>query len=94
MTPVATKVERSGPGVRAALAEFAPAECAAFEAQFRQALVDAAQAFELGPVEAVLDRWWGIAAIRANPLSPAEQERVAWARTGNDSGWSDGPAPR
>ena len=86
-----TKIERSGPAVRAALAEFAPQECAVFEEQFRQALLDAEQRFDLRPAEAVLDRWWGIAAIRANPLSAAEQDQVARARAGDDSGWADGP---
>lgn len=62
-----------------------------FEEQFRQALLDAEQRFDLGPVEAVLDRWWGIAAIRANPLSPAEQDLVARARAGDDTGWADRP---
>ena len=62
-----------------------------FEEQFRQALLDAEQRFDLGPAEAVLDRWWGIAALRANPLSPTEQDLVAGARAGNDTGWADGP---
>lgn len=63
-----------------------------FEQQFRQALLDAEQRFDLGPAEAVLDRWWGIAALRANPLTPAEQDLVARARPGDDTGWADGPA--
>ena len=36
--------------------------------------------YDLAPAEAVLDRWWGIAVIRANPLS--EQEQLARARDG------------
>lgn len=91
MTTATTRIERSGPAVRAALAEFAPQECAVFEEQFRQALLDAEQRFDLGPAEAVLDRWWGIAALRANPLSPAEQDLVARARAGDDTVWSDSP---
>lgn len=91
MTGVTRKIERSGPAVRAALAEFAPAECALFEQQFRQALIKAEQGFDLAPVEAVLDRWWGVAAIRANPLSPAEQDLVARARAGDDAGWAEQP---
>ncbi len=61
----ATKIERSGPAIHATLAERAPAECAEFEAEFRQALTRAEIDFDLRPVEALLDRWWGIAAIRA-----------------------------
>ena len=92
MTTATTRIERSGPAVRAALAECAPQECGVFEEQFRQALLDAEQRFDLGPAEAVLDRWWGIAALRANPLSPTEQALVARARAGDDTGWADGPA--
>ncbi len=40
----------------------------------------------LRPLEAVLDRWWGIAAIRANPLSEQEQAQLARARGGDFSG--------
>lgn len=71
------RVERLGPAVRAALAEFAPGECARFEADLRQALVAAGDDLDVARVEAVLDRWWGIAAIRANPLTKAERELVA-----------------
>ncbi len=91
MTTVTTTIERSGPAVRAALAELAPQECAVFEQEFRQALLDAEQRLDLRPAEALLDRWWGIAAIRANPLSPTEHDLVARARAGDDTGWADGP---
>ncbi len=30
----------------------------------------------------MLDRWWGIAVIRANPLSEQEQAQLARAREG------------
>ncbi|MPZ67862.1 MAG: hypothetical protein GEU83_21070 [Pseudonocardiaceae bacterium] len=63
MTAATTKIERSGPAIRAVLAEASPAE------------------FDLAPAEAVLDRWWGIAAIRANPLSEQEQAQLARAST-------------
>lgn len=89
MTTVTTTIQRSGPDVRAALAKFAPQECARFEEQFRDALVDAEQRFDLAPVEAVLERWWGVATIRANPLSQAEQDLVTRARDGDDTGWLD-----
>ncbi len=77
--------------MRAALAQYAPQECALFEDEFRQALQAAEQGFDLGPAEAVLDRWWGLAAVRANPLSPIEQDLMSRARSGDDTGWSDGP---
>lgn len=83
----ATKVERSGPAIRAALAELAPAECVEFEAEFHQALARADADFDLGHVDAVLDRWWGIAAMCANPLTEQERELIVRARAGVDSGW-------
>jgi hypothetical protein len=78
-----TKVERSGPAIRAALAEFAPDECAQFEAEYAQALSRAGAACDLAPAEAVLDRWWGIAATRANPPSEQERAQVTRAEAGD-----------
>ncbi len=83
----ATKIERSGPAIRATLSALAPDECTEFEAEFRQALVRADAGFDLGPVDAVLDRWWGIAATCANPLTEQEHELVVQARDGVDTGW-------
>jgi uncharacterized protein DUF6247 len=83
----ATKIERSGPAIHAALAELAPDECAEFEAAFRQALATAEIDFDLAPVEAVLDRWWGAAAIAANPLTDQERDQIARARAGDETGW-------
>ena len=82
----ATKIERSGAAIHAALAEATPEECGRFEAEFRQALARADTDFDIS-IERVLDRWWGIAAIRANPLSAAEREQVARARAGDETGW-------
>ncbi|MGH4013395.1 MAG: DUF6247 family protein [Pseudonocardiaceae bacterium] len=86
MSVATTKIERSGPAIRAALAELASDECAQFEAEFQLATAQAAETFDLAVVEAVLDRWWGIAAIRANPLSEQEQEQLARARAGDVTG--------
>lgn len=82
----ATTIERSGPAIRAALVEHAPEECVQFETEFQQATQRAGQTFDLAPVEALLDRWWGIAAIRANPLSEHEQAQVARAKAGDFRG--------
>lgn len=87
MTVTTTKIDRSGPAIRAALATFVPAECEQFEAEFQQAVAEAGEKFDLTAVEAVLDRWWGIATIRANPLTEQERALVAQARAGDDSGW-------
>lgn len=83
MTTTRATVERSGPAIRAALAQCAaPAEREQFEAEFRQALAEAAGEFDLAPVEAVLNRWWRITVLRANPLSEHEQAQLARARGG------------
>ena len=68
MTTATTRIKRSGPAIRAVLAEVSPDECAQFEVEFAQALARAGAEYDLAPAEAVLDRWWGIAVIRANPL--------------------------
>jgi len=86
MTVATTRIERSGLAIRAALAEVSSPECAEFEAEFAQALARAGAEFDLAPVEKVLDRWWGIAVIRANPLSEEEQAQVARAKAGDFTG--------
>ena len=83
----ATKIERSGPAIRAALTELSPAECTEFEAEFRQALAYADADFDLCHVDAVRDRWWGIAVMCANPLTEQERELIVQARAGVDTGW-------
>ena len=55
MTAATTKTERSGPVIRAALAEFAPDECAQFEAEFQQAIAQASETFDLASLDAMLD---------------------------------------
>jgi len=82
MTAAMTKVERSGPAIRSALAETSPEECARFEAEFGEALARAGAEFDLAPAAAVLDRWWPIAVTRANPLTEHEQAQLARARDG------------
>ncbi len=62
------------------MAEASPSECARFEAEFAAALTRASAELDLASAEEVLDRWWGIATIRANPLTEAEREQVARAR--------------
>ena len=81
-----TKIERSGPAIRAALAETSPSECARFEAELTAALQQASAELDLTPAEQVLDRWWGIAVIRTNPLADAEREQLARARGGDFTG--------
>jgi len=86
MSVATTKIERSGPAIRAALAEFAPDECALFETEFQRAMARACETFELAPLDAVVDRRWGIAAIRITPLSEQERAQVERAKTGDFTG--------
>lgn len=86
MTTAIRSIDRSGPAVRAALAEVAPAELGLFEAEFQQALERACEQFDLAPAQVVLDRWWGIAMTRANRLSAQEQEQLERARSGRFHG--------
>jgi hypothetical protein len=86
MTAATMKIDRSGPAVRAALEQFAPDEVPVFEAELGQAIADAVTSLDLASAQAVLDRWWGIAAIRANPLTAAEKSQVDRARHGDVAG--------
>ena len=82
MTAATMRIERSGPAIRATLAAVSPEECAAFEAEFARASAE----LDLAPAEEVLDRWWRIAVIRANPLSEKEQAQVARVKAGDFTG--------
>jgi hypothetical protein len=59
VTTATTRIERSGPAVRAALAQLSPPECAQFEAEFAQATARAGAGaeYDLAPAQQVLDRW-------------------------------------
>lgn len=73
-------VERSGPGIRSALAAAAPDDLPEFEAEFRIALAEVDDDFDLTRLDRVLDRWVGVAHLRLNPPTAAETaliERVA-----------------
>lgn len=88
MTATSGRIERTGPAIRAALAELAPQELARFETEFRQAAQAAGERVDLAPVDAVLDRWWGAVALYANPLSETEERALFRARTGDFTGLS------
>ena len=47
------------------------------------ALTVAGHTFDLVPLEELLDRWSGIAVLRADPLTDAEHEVVDRARRGD-----------
>lgn len=69
---------RSGPAIRAVLGELAPDDLVEFEAEFRIALAETDDDFDLARVEAVIDKWWGRVYLRMYP--PTEEERALVAR--------------
>jgi hypothetical protein len=85
-TPTTTKVERSGPAIRTALAEHSPQECIQFESDVRDALARASADLDLARVDAVLTSWHARATIVANPLTAEEQALVQGARAGDFTG--------
>jgi hypothetical protein len=85
-TPALAKIERSGPAIRAVLEAHSPHECGEFQAELRRALAEADDDLDLSRVDAVLDRWWGIAHLRANPPTEAERAAIERARSGDFSG--------
>ena len=91
MSSASTVVARTGPAIRAVLAEVSPAECAEFEREFAVAADQAGRDVDTAPLDAVLDRWWRIAAVRGNPLTESELAMVERARSGDFTGWRPGP---
>lgn len=85
-TVMATVVGRSGPAVRAVLAEHAPQDCARFEGELRDALFRAGEDLDVTRVDAVLARWHARATVAANPLTAEELALVQRARAGDLTG--------
>ncbi len=79
-------VERSGPAIRAVLAELAPDDLVEFSAEFRIALAEADDTFDLAPVQAVVNKWWAIAYVRLHPPTPEERAVMERVRRGDFSG--------
>lgn len=88
-----TRIERTGGAIRAALAELSPGEADDFEREYRHALNRAAETLDVSEAEAVLNRWWGVATLRANPPTLEEQKLVQRLHAGEDVGWPS-PAAR
>ena len=86
MSSTSIGVERTGPSIRAVLAEHAPERCVEFEAEFRIALAEADEDFDLERVQAVLDKWWPITYSVVHPPTEVERALVARFRAGNDTG--------
>lgn len=85
-TTTTVTIERSGPAIRAALADHAPHETARFEAELRDALTRAAADLDLAGVDAVLSRWHALATMAANPLTDDERAQLQRAKAGDFTG--------
>ncbi|MGI8814966.1 MAG: DUF6247 family protein [Pseudonocardia sp.] len=86
-TVTSVAVQRSGPAIRAVLAERgAPGELECFEGEMRAALTAAVADLDLAGVEEVLSRWHSLAAMAANPLTDDERAQVAQAQAGDLTG--------
>jgi hypothetical protein len=85
-TVTAVVIQRSGPAVRAALAEHAPEDVARFEHEMRESLHHAAKDFDLGGVHRVLARWHASATMAANALTGEESAALQRARAGDVAG--------
>ena len=86
MSTTSIGVDRTGPAIRAALAAHAPQRCADFEAEFRIALAETDEDFDLSRVQAVIDKWRPIAYARLNPPTEEERARIDRFHAGDDAG--------
>jgi Family of unknown function (DUF6247) len=80
-------VEPTGPGIRAALATYAPEDEARFASELRDALVRAGEDLDLAAPQAIIRRWHARAVMAANPLSADELAQVERARAGDFTGF-------
>lgn len=85
-------VQRTGPSIRAALASASPDELPDFEAEFRIALAEVDDTFDLTAVNQVLNRWWGRAHLRLNPPTAEERTVIDQVARGDFHGLHTSPA--
>lgn len=86
-TVTAVAIQRSGPAIRAALAEHGIAgQMERFEVEIRAALARAADDLDVACIDRVLGRWHALATMAANPLSGDEQAQIARAKVGDLAG--------
>ena len=86
-TAAATTISRTGPAIKAALAEYgADGEADQFVGELQDALTHATATLDLSETETLLDRWHALATMAVNPLSQAEQAQLARARSGDMTG--------
>jgi hypothetical protein len=87
-TVTAVAIKRSGPAIRAALAEYSPGDQERFEAEIVSRTGQCRAELGLEAVHAVLARWHALATMAANPLTDDERAQVARAKTGDFTGLS------
>lgn len=85
---VDVRVERSARAILQVLRDVAPTEADQFEGEFQDALQQASAAFDLSPVNQVVNRWWGIAYLRLNPPTTEEREAARRLQASKDVGWA------
>ncbi|WP_236746295.1 DUF6247 family protein [Mycobacteroides abscessus] len=73
---------RNGPAIRAALAKAAPDELPEFEAEFRIALAETDNDFDLARMNRVLDRWLGRLHLRLKPTNGSRESCSSPGRSG------------
>lgn len=88
-TVTTVTIERSGPAIRAALAEHAPADEPRFTAELRVALARAGDDLDLAGPQTVLARWHALATMAANPLTADEHAQLQRAKAGDLTGFSE-----
>ena len=85
-TGTATAVERTGPGILAALQRHAPQEATSFESELREALARAGTDLDVARVDHVMSRWHTRACVLVNVLTDEEQALLRRARAGDFTG--------
>ena len=80
-------MERTGPGILAALQQHAPDEAARFESELREALDRAGTDLDVTGVGEVTARWHTRSCILANPLTAQERALLRRAPAGDFTGW-------
>jgi Family of unknown function (DUF6247) len=85
-TATVVVVERSGPAIRAVLAEHSPQECSQFEEELREALSRTSADLDVSRIDKILTRWHRRATIAANPLTAEERAVLERAKAGDYTG--------
>lgn len=74
---VTTRIDRTGPAIREALARLDSRACTRFETEFRTAIAETRVDFDITRITDVVNRWWAYTIAEINPDPAAD---AAWAR--------------